>query len=173
MKPGFSKGINVRTFFSASQLLLEPEATNPPPFASIRWLRMGVQGDEGAGVGLAAGGSCSLLTEGDRNTRLLLRSLSLINPGPCSFRLSTVCCRQRYLCSLSGAWGWSPRSSLPVGWRSPGLASRGLRKPSCVWWTCRSLRVLLPTHAHCPKGNALPGSQPPLSQVWVPIGLNQ
>lgn len=152
MKPGFSKGSNVRTFFCL-QSFLELEATNPPPLASIRWWRMG---DVDVGVSLAAGGSCSLLTEGDLNTRMLLRSLSLINPGLCSFRLSTVCCRQRCRCCLPGTWGWSPRSSLPVGWRSPGLASRGPRKPNCVWWTCRSLLVLLPTHARCPVGNSYP-----------------
>lgn len=42
---------------------------------------MGVPGDVDAGVGFAAGGACSWLTEGDLNPGMLLRSLSLIDPA--------------------------------------------------------------------------------------------
>lgn len=81
---------------------------------------MGVQGDVDAGVSLAAGGSCSLLTEAALNIRMLLRSLSLINPGLCSFRLSQHCLLQApapgaglqgALCLWdAGALGWHPEA---------------------------------------------------------------
>lgn len=113
---------------------------------------MGVPGDVDAGVGFAAGGACSWLTEGDLNPGMLLRSLSLIDPASSASGSALFAAGRDALLPV-GAQGWSP-SSLPVEWRSPGLRSRGPREPSCVWWTCQSLVVLRPTHAQCPVGNS-------------------
>lgn len=127
------------------------------------------------GVSLTAGGSCSWLTGG---TWRLGCCWHLCPSSAWPFPPQAQhCLLQGHLFPAWG-WGWSPRSSLPTGWMSPELGSRGPRESNRVWWTRQSLPawlllILLPMALPTALGETLVPFSATLTHQVGPLGLNQ
>lgn len=124
-----------------------------------------------AGVGFAAGGACSWLTERNLNPGMLLRSLSLIDLAS-SASGSALFAAGRDASAPCWSPGLVPKLSA-CAMEEPWAAIQGPEGAQlCVVDMPESPCSLANTRP-MPCGKLLPDSQPPLPQVWILVGFSQ